>query len=133
MTTPRHFHFYDMPEVDSLYDHDPAYTRRCNQVAKRLSEILGKEVQVFLNLPPDYLTASVWELCRCVADQAEEILDAVECGFKHAAEARSAELLKLSRCVIHYGLASKPAQEALEHLYTYVKDGVGAGVLGVAS
>jgi hypothetical protein len=133
MCSLRYADFYDMPSIDSRYDLDPAYARRCDLASHRLYKILHKEIQPLIRMPRHFMSVGLWDLCNTIADRTENIFDAYDYGIKDAAASFSTDLLKLSHWFGRFDLAPLRVLGEVEALIEYVESGRDAGIEEVAS
>lgn len=122
MATPAYFHFYDLPEFDARYGDDLALTRRAATVATALYKLLACEVKFLRQVPSDYLSSSLWDLCHC----AGLVVDSIPFDgwtIEASCEREAPQLFKLARRFIEYNVTGQVVRARLEALTHFVTCG----------
>lgn len=132
MSTPRYFHFYDMPDFDVRFGTDLAFTRRCEVASVPLYKLLATEVKFLRQVPGDCLDASIWDLCYC----AGVVVDSIPFDgwtVEASCEREAPQFFKLAKRFIEYNVTSQNVRSSLEALIAYVSNGVATELMEVAS
>ena len=122
MSTPSHYQLYDMPEFDSRYGSDPAYTRRCDSVATDLYRLLASEVRFLRQVPADFLDSSIWDLCHC----AGVLVDSIPFDgwtIEASCEREAPQLFKLALRFIEFNVTGQAVRARLDALTEFVTRG----------
>ena len=121
-----------MSEVDERLDQDQDFAARCGEVALELYNTLKPEVAALRQVPSDFISLTLWDLCNCASWLMHSIEACSNCTENQCVR-EAGDLYKLAKHFLRHSFTAQAATRKLLLLVTYAELGVGAGAEGRAS